>query len=146
LPAWKKLFLATWKTFRTRFQYILDNLKRHKSLVESQANLLEFEQFQVARAAAERNFLHAHDAESKRRLIEITRKLSPANCNVDHEYAAKKRKKYPNTGKWLLCEREFKLWANIQVPATPLLWLKGIPGAGKFIYNFLYKNFPEDRL
>jgi hypothetical protein len=49
----------------------------------------------------------------------------------DHEKFLKERERYPSTGRWIL-EQEYILnWMGADVPITPLVWMTGIPGAGK---------------
>ena len=39
----------------------------------------------------------------------------------------------PGTGQWLQREESFRKWLNPADDSTRLLWLQGIPGAGKFL-------------
>jgi hypothetical protein len=128
--AWKQLFLSTWKDFRTRFQGILDSLRRHKSLIEGQASLVEFEASQAAREVAENNFRQIEEAERKRQRIAVKEWLSPASSHLDQENATATRMEYPNTGQWLFNYEKMKSWCDPHASNIPLLWLNGIPGAG----------------
>jgi hypothetical protein len=122
--------LSTWKNFRTRFQAILDSLQRHKSLIESQASLLEFQQSQAARALLEEQFSKMQEDERKRQLVAVTAWLSAANSSLDQKNAASERSEYPETGRWLLDNHKMKLWLDSDSSSIPLLWINGIPGAG----------------
>src|SRR5579862_263597 len=93
---WKQLFHATWKTFRTKFSSILANLRRHKTLVESQANLIQFVEIQKTRAAAEAQMRSMQKAEVEHMQIVVRSWLSPASSDVDQENAAKVRADYPD--------------------------------------------------
>jgi hypothetical protein len=127
---WKQLFHATWKSFRTQFSGILENLRRHRRLVEGQANLAQFEEFQRARVTAEAEFRNLQDAEQRHRRITVRDWLSAANTDIDQEKGANVRSDYPNTGRWLLANHHMQAWLNPEFCSTPLLWLNGIPGAG----------------
>jgi hypothetical protein len=129
---WRQLFQATWKTFRTRFSGILDNLRRHKILIESQASLTQFEQFERARVIAEEEFRVMRDNEGKRRKIAVRDWLGAATSEVDQENCANVRVQYPGTGRWLLQIRHVQAWLDSNSSSTPLLWLTGIPGAGEY--------------
>ena len=131
---WKQLFQATWKTFRTRFHGILENLRRHKSLVESQASLLHFDEFQRARTAAEAEVRRIRAEEEKQRQVAVRTWLSAASTEVDQENYASIRAEYPDTGRWLLNQTYVQAWCDPDSTSTPLLWMKGIPGAGSFIF------------
>jgi hypothetical protein len=99
-------------------------------LVESQANLSQFEEFQRARTAAEAEFRNLQDAEQSHRRIAVRDWLSAANTDIDQEKGANIRSDYPDTGRWLLVHHHMQAWLDPEFCATPLLWLNGIPGAG----------------
>ena len=128
--AWKKLFHSSWKTFRTQFQYILSSLSRHKSLIENQASLLDYEQSKLARVAAKNSFEEIAEAERKRRSLAVTDKIRPPNSRIDQEKAREARQEYPESGKWILRHAFLRDWMDLNCPNVPLLWVNGIPGAG----------------
>ncbi len=109
---------------------ILANLRRHKRLLESQANITQFEESQRARAAAEAEFRTLREYEMKRRQAEVRAWLSAADAEVDQENAAFVRAEYPSTGLWLLKHNQIEAWCDPNTSAMPLLWMNGIPGAG----------------
>jgi hypothetical protein len=129
---WRQLFQATWKTFRTRFSGILDNLRRHKLLVESQASLTQFEEFERARVTAKEEFRAMRDNEGKRRKIAVRDWLGAASSEADQENYANVRLQYPGTGRWLLQIQHVQAWLDPNSSSIPLLWLTGIPGAGEY--------------
>lgn len=128
--AWKQLFRSSWKTFKTQFRYILSSLSRHKSLVESQASLAEYELSKAARIAAQDSFEEIAKAERLRRLLTVTEKVRPPNTLADHEGALESRQDYPESGKWILRHPYLKDWMDLTCTNIPVLWVNGIPGAG----------------
>ncbi|KAH0562509.1 hypothetical protein GP486_002801 [Trichoglossum hirsutum] len=134
---WRQLFHATWKTFRTKFSGILANLRRHKTLVESQANLIQFAEIQKTRAAAEAQVRSMQRAEVEHMQIVVRSWLSPASSDVDQENVAKVRADCPDTGRWLFRQSQIRSWCDPDSSLIPLLWLNGIPGAGKTVLTSL---------
>ena len=132
--AWKQLFRSSWKTFKTNFQCILSNLSRHKTLIESQASLAEYEQAKLARLAAQNSFEQIAKGEKSRRLTAVIEKVHPPNCLNDHEQAVEVRQEYPETGKWILRSDQLKQWMDPLSTDVPVLWVNGIPGAGMLNY------------
>ena len=128
--AWKKLFHSSWKTFRTQFQYILSSLSRHKSLIENQASLLDYEQSKIARVAAKNSFEEIAEAEKKRRSLAVTDKIRPPNSRIDQDKAKETRQEYAESGKWILRHAFLRDWIDLNRPNLPFLWVNGIPGAG----------------
>jgi hypothetical protein len=57
----------------------------------------------------------------------------PLQC--DHEKYRLVRGNYPGTGDWIAETEAIKHWLDADVPSTPLLWMTGIPGAGKFTFS-----------
>ena len=137
--AWKQLFHSSWKTFRTQFQYILTSLNRHKSLVESQASLLDYEKSKTARLTAQNSFEEIAKAERLRRYLAVTEKIHPPNTLSDQEETAEIRQDYPDSGKWILKHPYLREWMDLTRPNVPVLWVNGIPGAG--ILSFQLQNF-----
>ena len=107
----------------TDFDQILNSLRRHKELLESEkgtAAILEMQRLRQDIAAAERG----------RRRITVFDKIKSAKYEEDQESASKKRGG-SNSGYWILRRRQFQDWSNIHMRADPILWINGIPGAGK---------------
>jgi hypothetical protein len=50
---------------------------------------------------------------------------------MDQELLENFRRDYPSTGRWILEDSKIKTWIDPQKYLIPILWLKGIPGAGK---------------
>ncbi|KAF2128362.1 C2H2 domain-containing protein [Dothidotthia symphoricarpi CBS 119687] len=51
----------------------------------------------------------------------------------DHVSFCDIRKQYSSTARWILKHEFVKDWMGADVPPTPVLWINGIPGAGKTI-------------
>ncbi|KAF2116189.1 hypothetical protein BDV96DRAFT_645526 [Lophiotrema nucula] len=130
---WAKLFHALWKTFNTEFEAILHNLREHRSLIESQAGLLQYSAILRMRDEAQASMQKAEVAENRRRREFVYQWLSAAKYDVDQESCEKIRRQYPGTGDWLLKKDRFHSWFDPDFCANQLLWLNGIPGAGKTI-------------
>jgi hypothetical protein len=141
VAAWRQLFHATWKTFRAEFTGILANIQRHGRLVESQANLVEFEQLfhqmEMGRAAAEADFQRRKEEEGRHRRITVRNWLSAASIDVDQERGVSSRSQNLNSGRWLLGNNQVQGWFSVKLCSEPLLWIHGIPGAGKLIIALL---------
>ncbi len=109
-------------------------MQRHGRLVESQANLVEFEQLfhqmEMGRAAAEADFKRRNEEEERHRRITVRNWLSAANTDVDQERGVTTRKQNPESGRWLLENNLLQSWFSPDLCSVPLLWINGIPGAG----------------
>lgn len=129
---WKEIFSITWSGFQPALQEIRTNLLRHKSLVENQASLLQFEEFRKAYEVAESHFQNIERTERLRQTQELLEWLGMTGNSspiTDHERFTDIWKDYSSSGQWLHnCDGYRKLCdPNADVPAV---WLHGIPGSG----------------
>lgn len=149
----QQFFRTAWKDFKSRFRHILGDLQRHKSLIESHANIIQIQEAQEARDATKDVFsklLHdntlqvqealaareaTHDSFMKvfqsnrdNQHVFVQNWLSPVNVKVDQEgYIAMR---HGDTGQWILNNDAIKSWMDPNDQTMPIVWLTGIPGAG----------------
>ncbi|KAI4598575.1 hypothetical protein KJ359_002988 [Pestalotiopsis sp. 9143b] len=131
-PLWQKVFAESWKTCKFRFSGIIRNIAQLRSLIESQATPAQVEQFQEIMQQSQRvedGQLNEQDSQRNR---DVLTWLRPPKVHEDHDIFVTKRASYPATGQWLLANTLFEEWFDPRFPTIPpLLWLSGIPGAGK---------------
>ncbi|ETS83638.1 hypothetical protein PFICI_05514 [Pestalotiopsis fici W106-1] len=144
---WKQLFRATWKGFNLRLKMIKDNLTRHKHLIESRASLIQFEEVKIIRQQQEQMFQLMDQSAQSNRFCEVMEWLSPFLPDGLQDSYKEISSICPDAGRWLLEHPKVKDWLLPQYCTTPLLWLNGIPGAGKTILASLVvdkvKTIPE---
>ncbi|KAI0157994.1 putative zinc finger protein [Hypoxylon sp. FL1284] len=131
---WQAVFGESWKTCKSRFSSIIHSIAQHRSLVESRATSSRIEEYQEniqqSRQIEEIRF----NEQNSRRVRDVLSWLRPTNVADDQAALVKAREDYPGTGKWLLGNSLFNEWFDPQFPIIPpLLWLNGIPGAGKTV-------------
>ncbi|KAM0806795.1 putative NACHT domain-containing protein [Seiridium cardinale] len=61
----------------------------------------------------------------------LTQKLNPPDCDADQQIASEHR--HPRSGDWILREPSFLRWSGSQSPPSTVLYIHGMPGAGKTI-------------
>ncbi|KAI0123678.1 hypothetical protein BJ170DRAFT_640053 [Xylariales sp. AK1849] len=131
---WKQVFQATWRGFISKIKHIKDNMRRHKQLIESRATIMQFEEVQLFRQTAEEEFKKRNREETDHRRQVVTQWLSPFNPEDLQESYREIRSMCPDAGRWLIDDdHRFKQWFDPKFCLTPLLWVSGIPGAGKTI-------------
>ncbi|CAI6242163.1 unnamed protein product [Periconia digitata] len=130
---WKQLFSAVWKNFETEFAEILRNLREHRSLIESQASIAQLHEIIRTQEMAQTTLKMQKEEENRRRREFCIQWLASAPYDVDQDAHAKVRHTYPGTGQWLLANKRFMSWFDRDMSSNQLLWMTGIPGAGKTI-------------
>ena len=139
--AWKQIFRSIWKNFNHRFRQILDNLSRHRQLIYEQATLtnfqqqhLFFQQYELDGEERKKRFEKQEEEDLRKKYIEVREWFSAARSTVeDHDTFCRSRA--AGTGEWILTEEKVQNWMELDVPESSILWLSGIPGAGK-CYTF----------
>ncbi|KAL8707590.1 MAG: hypothetical protein Q9220_007431 [cf. Caloplaca sp. 1 TL-2023] len=144
-PGWRRLFDSSWKTFDTRFRQILDSLERHKSLIESEKGTLVLIETQRTREMAEAQAQEAGERAGRDKVNTLIEKLDPADYGRD-QYAASEQRRQHSSGAWLLQNTNYRRWSDLNVECNPLLYLHGIPGAGKTIMSsFIIENLLKQK-
>ncbi|KAK3377270.1 hypothetical protein B0T24DRAFT_237594 [Lasiosphaeria ovina] len=130
---WKELFKASWRDFMPVIAHIQHNLEQNKRLLESQIQLPQFEEVQNHRRRETRNLENERlDRDAERRSM-VTRWLSSFNCDTPQDEHRERRSICKDPGRWLISDQIFQKWLSSEYCPSPLLWLSGIPGAGKTI-------------
>ncbi|KAJ5530063.1 hypothetical protein N7527_003456 [Penicillium freii] len=131
---WKQLWHATWKTQQSRFSSIISGMARHRALIESQAGLSEIADSQESRRLVDDRHNAEVQYESLRRSRTVFNWLRAPDVDGNQYNLTQMRADNPGTGRWLLDNQAFKDWFDPNYPKIPpLLWLNGIPGAGKTV-------------
>ncbi|KAK8008159.1 hypothetical protein PG991_010710 [Apiospora marii] len=96
--------------------------------------ILDF-QVEGARESTERSLQFEErqfDEQTLQQTKDVYNWLRPTNVGLDQASLVEARAEYPGTGQWLLENKLFKEWFDPRFPTIPpLLWIIGIPGAGK---------------
>jgi hypothetical protein len=142
---WKKIFKATWDTYKSRFGPLINNIRQHGILVQNQATLSHIEDFRRVGQAQDlqiRSVLEKLEAQrilelsvlqdlETRRYRELMTWLESPNVENDLAHHSKIFRDAPDTGRWLLRNQFLQQWLDPQYPTIPpLLWMNGLPGAG----------------
>ncbi|KAK4166950.1 hypothetical protein QBC43DRAFT_312675 [Cladorrhinum sp. PSN259] len=131
--AWQPLFQSSWKNLHPKIQRFKENFKQQRQLIESDGDLLAFQNFQRQRWSAEFNFEDQRQSDLTRRRTAALQWLSVAPLEAIHERHVQAMAINPNSGNWLLNDSRFRKWFDPKYCSTPLLWLNGKPGAGKSV-------------
>ena len=127
---WKQLFRSAWKDFAARFQHILDDLCRHKALIETQASPTQIQETQTERAYLQNQFNMTEDNRRMRTQLDVINWISAVDSILDQEAAMAIRQDHPTSGQWLLDDKKMRAWMDPSSSLIQFLWMNGIPGAG----------------
>ncbi|KAK7999487.1 hypothetical protein PG990_012087 [Apiospora arundinis] len=131
-PEWQDVFSESWKTCKSRFPVIINNIRRQRSLIETQATPSEIEETRQSIQHSRQDEEYQFDEKTLRQIRDVINWLKPTNVEIDQAALIKARADHLGTGQWLFENTLFKEWFDPRFPTIPpLLWINGIPGAGK---------------
>ena len=128
---WRQFFNATWKDFQESAKPILNDIARHHELIERKANLVQIQESRDARLQSQTSFAALEREQNLAKTLAVVNWLSAADTALDQEDFAGKRQYSPDSGRWILQEPKVRDWLDPADSSVPILWLNGIPGAGK---------------
>ena len=143
--AWQYWFPADWALFQRRFRSILGKLEAHCEILDKEAATIHFARM---REEIERRKIEDDESE-KRRQLEMTREviswLSGESADAQEDYHHTLfNSLLLQTCDWVLDHPNVQTWIE-EEPTEPLLWLVGIPGAGKsMVCSFLIEHLSTD--
>jgi hypothetical protein len=141
--AWHLLFLSLWKDFGSRFDNIIESLKKQRDFVDTEAVSID-----IVEAKQSRNRVQDEIQQRQKRDMEILEQSerstriahlqhSVAWLSVDEtiqemEFEVKSSRRHEKTCEWIMKEPQMKAWLKDDTK-HPLLWLNGKPGAGMLV-------------
>lgn len=108
---------------------ILRNIRRHKLLVTDEVTLANITEAYKAREREYEEYDKNQQNWDRLNFEEVKRSL--ALNTYDHELDRLSKKRSKVTGEWLGAEDAFCDWSNLKSSITRIIWLVGIPGAGR---------------
>ncbi|KAK7906557.1 hypothetical protein PG985_016294, partial [Apiospora marii] len=128
-PGWKTLFQALWPTHYDKVKVVISHINRHTRLLRNEVRLEHIEREHEVRVRAMKHF----EEETRRRQHEefhrIKTDLSP-KLYIER-YLDLQGRVCRGTEEWLLEDPTFQKWRDMSSIPSDILWLQGIPGAGK---------------
>lgn len=127
--SWQVFFDSLWKDFQARLQGILKRLIYHRDHLMKEAAVIDIVNAHEFRVKARQEIiaqekqtraLHLHDSLS-------WLKIATEKHDDDLERLSEKRQE--GTCEWVSRNPHFQTWKG-DVHGNPVLWVKGIPGAG----------------
>ncbi|KAF5549979.1 zinc finger C2H2-type integrase DNA-binding protein [Fusarium napiforme] len=129
---------SSYVTFQSGLLSIISNIIRHRDAIQNQASQsqmtdsVETPTEQVCESDPFKEENH------RPQRLAVCHWLQPIDPAADQDLFSKIRAENPGTGRWLLDNETFKGWFDLRYARIPpLLWLTGLPGAGKTILTSL---------
>ena len=134
--AWHSLFAGHWGLFERRFKSIIEKLASHCNLLDKEAaatHFLEMRKARDARRQADEDFERQRQS---RMAQEVFGWLSAAEGSQEDHLHKLAEDRQLGTCNWILVNDQVSPWVE-DAHANAVLWMTGIPGAGKSILSGL---------
>lgn len=130
-----------WKTFHLRFQGILESLRKHRDLIDAEANAIDIAEAKAWRSTQMDHIRQwrldrAYDIEKteRERLAAQTKEAAAwfgANEGQEDIFASFSSACDASNGHWVLKDRTVVSWLDQGGRDYSVVWLNGKPGAGE---------------
>ncbi|PHH86172.1 hypothetical protein CDD83_10628 [Cordyceps sp. RAO-2017] len=149
---WKLLFLTSWGRFQRRFDGILEDMKRHESLVDLEANARHiadsrqaYQEIHTWRDEQLCDVVRFEEEQASNHYQSVVSwlKLDETDQLAIFESISAEGSRHPGTCSWVLKHPKVNLWLRRQ-PDVPMLRLQGVAGSGKSVISSQLVKFLGD--
>ncbi|KAH6626209.1 hypothetical protein B0J18DRAFT_443769 [Chaetomium sp. MPI-SDFR-AT-0129] len=123
------VFESVWPKQRAKIDVVVGNIERHTSLMRSEVTMQRISEEHEFRAKSLAHFDKETDFQELQRFQTLKTRVSPRIYDDRLEWLLDRSAKA--SAQWLVTDNMFQGWLDVSNPAMRLLWLQGIPGAGK---------------
>lgn len=139
VAAWRIAFKTAFRAFDDMYGDVVKNLARSKELLIQTASVQHFQDAQEARL---RNFQRFDDQlyrDEQHRKSFVIDWLSHISCDDWHKQLCQDLSSFPKSTHWIFSQTQVSEWLLGSESCSPILWILGIPGAGRLPALFFSK-------
>lgn len=142
--AWHLWFAFDWGLFEHRFKSILIKLSAHCDLLDKEAAALHFLEMKNIRESSQRNDEEFEARRQRRMAQEVFGWLSVAEDIQEERLHKLADERQPGTCNWIVDDDQVFSWIEDE-KGDSILWMTGIPGAGKSCLSSLIIEYLQQR-
>ncbi|KAJ6149060.1 NACHT nucleoside triphosphatase [Penicillium samsonianum] len=129
LKHWKLVFESVWPKHRSKIDVVVSNIERHSFLLRDEVNLEHISEAHQARVIDFDRWAATFEFQARQNYNELETFISPRL--YDDELDRFQRNLCERTGRWIQRDKAISKWLDPNDTTNRLIWLQGIPGAGK---------------
>ncbi|KAF3059730.1 hypothetical protein GL218_04847 [Daldinia childiae] len=130
---WMHIFNRLWPQQYMQHAEIVNRIRRLTRLMRTEIHIGDIQQEDEFRKKAQESFKAQKRENCAQEFHRIMVSFSPERYDTTLDRLLSHR--YQATGTWLFMDKTFTQWLNSSQEETRILWLKGIPGAGKTVLS-----------
>ncbi|RKL31203.1 hypothetical protein BFJ72_g11220 [Fusarium proliferatum] len=124
----KVMFEMLWPSHRDRIQVVVKHMASHRDLMRKEVRMEEIRRADEMRNRELQHFVQTEEHNIAQEYASHRAHLAPKSYDADlYRFS---EAVCNGTGKWLFRDQSFQNWLAGKDKAKPILWLRGIPGAG----------------
>jgi hypothetical protein len=129
--------MSLWTDFASRFNGILERLARHRDLVDREASSIDIAEARTWRIQAQEDIEKREKQRCGCQLQDTITWLAVDDRLQEDELYRLTERRQEGTCSWVLKNPRLAAWID-EKDDESVLWLKGIPGAGMHVSNFIH--------
>ena len=122
-------FESLWPRHGDKISLVQSNIERHKLLLNSEVTVASISDAYAAHSLALKEYEINQEHREQQQFESLKTSLSPRL--YDDELERISERSCRNTNQWVYQEDVICKWCSCNGDNVPILWLNGIPGAGK---------------
>ncbi|RYC87009.1 hypothetical protein BFJ63_vAg10141 [Fusarium oxysporum f. sp. narcissi] len=123
------VFEMLWPSHRDRIQVVVKHMASHRDLIRKEVRMEEIRRADELRNRELKHFVQTEENNIAQEYASHRAHIAPKSYDGDlYRFS---EAVCNGTGKWLFRDLSFQNWLAGKEKAKPILWLRGIPGAGK---------------
>ncbi|KAL2130332.1 hypothetical protein VTI74DRAFT_6583 [Chaetomium olivicolor] len=123
------VFESVWPRQRVRIDAVVSLIERHTTWMRSEVTTQRIREEREFRTTSLAHFNKEQDFQELQKFQTLKTRVSPQIYDDRLDWLLNRSCK--TSAGWLVSDPSFLEWLDMSKPATRLLWLRGIPGAGK---------------
>ncbi|KAF5627128.1 Nacht domain protein [Fusarium sp. NRRL 52700] len=125
----RAMFEMFWPSHKERIQVVVKHMASHRDLIRREVRMEEIRRADEMRNRELQHFVQTEKNNIAQEYASLRAQLSPKSYDADlYRFS---EAVCNGTGKWLFRDQSFQNWLAGIEKAKRILWLRGIPGAGK---------------
>ena len=134
--SWHLWFAFDWGLFERRFKSILEKLSAHCEILDKEAAAIHFSEMKKMRDLRQREDEEFEERRHTQMFREVLGWLSAEEDSQEEHLHTLAEKRQLETCDWILKDNQMFSWIEDEM-GDSILWMTGIPGAGKSILSSL---------
>ncbi|RSM08743.1 hypothetical protein CEP52_004493 [Fusarium oligoseptatum] len=129
MERWKSFFEALWPRKKEEIEDVISRMKDHTYHLRNEVRLEDIQEAYDARQLDIENFAKLEEANRKQEYNALETAIAPTSYGRKLNFL--RGRVCEGTGDWLIKDPDLKKWLKVTQGSPKIIWLCGIPGAGK---------------